>query len=205
MTSAMLAALVAAAVAAPAPAPPSALVAPAGGPASAPASPPTVACCLIANGTVVVIEIEDDLSSRHRRPGDAFSIRLAEPVAVGGKVVLPEGLRGVGEVVDGAPSGFGGKPGKLVLAVRYLRADGVHVPLHGLKLSGTGKDQTGTALVVSIAVGLPGIFVHGGEIDIPAGTLARAKIGADMTLPPADQASAALQPSLATTDQGPSK
>jgi len=139
---------------------------------------------------VVEIEIMDSLSSRRQRPGDGFDIQLAKAIMIDGVVVVPAGAAGRGEVVDAGHSQFGGKPGKLVLAARFIELPGIRVPLRGLKLSGGGEDRTSTAMVVSMLVGIPGIFVQGGEIEIPAGTRAYAKVAADVILPPIATAAA---------------
>src|SRR6478672_2581342 len=60
------------------------------------------ACCTVPALTVVEIEIVDDVNSKTAHPGDHFALRLAEPLALNGRVVLPAGTSGVGEVVHAA-------------------------------------------------------------------------------------------------------
>jgi hypothetical protein len=136
-------------------------------------------------GTIIEVEIAQPLSSKVEKPGEQFALRLAQPITVNGSVVAPAGVTGVGEVIDAGKSKFGGKPGKLVLAARYLDVSGTRVLLRGLDFSRAGDDRTGESMVITIAVGLPGLFVHGGEVEIPAGVHAIAKIANDATLPPA--------------------
>jgi len=125
--------------------------------------------------TPVVLEILTALSSAKAKRGDKFQLRLAQPLALAGAVALPPGTTGVGEVVHVARRGASGKPGELLLAARYLEYQGHRVPLRGFKLGGTGKSRAELALSVGIALGLPGMFVTGGEIEIPAGTQASAR------------------------------
>src|SRR4029079_3407102 len=80
------------------------------------------ACCRVAAGTPVQIELVDKLSSASQKAGDTFALRLAAPVVVNGMVVLPAGARGEGRVVESAGPGIGGKPGKMVLDADYVRA-----------------------------------------------------------------------------------
>lgn len=141
-------------------------------------------CCLVPNGTVVEIEIAEPISSQRRKRGEKFALRLAAPLLVDGKTVLPAGVTGVGEIVHAASSGGGGKPGELLLAARYLEVDDRQIPLRGFRMGATGKDTSRTALAVSTAIGPFAQFIHGREIEIPAGTRANAKFAADTSLPP---------------------
>ncbi|KAF1716222.1 hypothetical protein CSC74_10240 [Pseudoxanthomonas yeongjuensis] len=149
------------------------------------AIPVTGACCRVAEGTLVTLEIMEPLDSSRVLRGDKFRIRLAEPLSVDGNVVLDPGVEGVGEIVHAEKSRSGGKGGELLIAARYLDRNGTHVNLRGLKLGGKGKDNTGAALAVALALGPVGLFVHGREIIIPAGTLAQAKTAQEMQLAPA--------------------
>lgn len=145
------------------------------------------ACCRVAEGTLVALEIMEPLDSSRVLRGDKFRIRLAEPLSVDGNIVLDPGTEGVGEIVHAEKSRSGGKGGELLIAARYLDHNGMHVNLRGLKLGGKGKDSTGAALAVALALGPVALFVHGREILIPAGTLAQAKIAQEMELAPAMQ------------------
>lgn len=148
-------------------------------------APVTSACCRIADGTLLTLEIMEPLDSSRVLRGDKFRIRLAEPLSVGDNIFLDAGIEGVGEIVHAEKSRSGGKGGELLIAARYLDNNGTHVNLRGLKLGGKGKDSTGAALAVAFALGPVGFFVHGREIIIPAGTLAQAKISQEMALAPA--------------------
>jgi hypothetical protein len=139
----------------------------------------------VPEGTPVVVETIELVSSRFLRTGDSFNLRLAEPLVVNGRTVAPAGAVGEGEVIDAGRPGVGGKPGKLVLAARYIQYAKVRVPLRGFHVALAGRDHSGEALAVSIAVGLPGFFVQGGNVDVPAGTRATAKVAQKVVLPPA--------------------
>jgi len=150
------------------------------------------ACCAIAALTEIEIEIAEPLSSKASRQGQHFAIRLAEPLVVDGHVVVPAGTPGVGEVVHSAKAGGAGRAGELVLAARYLELDGQRIPLRSFRYGPRhGKDKTGAvntgnmvAAAVMPAASLVGFLVKGGEVDIPAGTRASAKVSAATSLPP---------------------
>ena len=150
------------------------------------------ACCQIASGTPVSLELLEPVGSKDRRRGDTFEFKLASPLIIDGVSVVPAGVHGFGEVVDAARGGIAGRPAKLILAARYLIFQGRHIPLHGLRLSGAGADKASTAILVSAAISpILSLAVSGGDVQFPAGTRATAKTTGDVTItlpPPATPA-----------------
>jgi hypothetical protein len=152
-------------------------------------------CCRAPAGTVVMIELAEPVSTKTHKTGDTFAIRLAEPVVVRGQIVLPAGAPGVGQVVDAAKPGFGGKAAKLVLGARSITAPGGQIlALKGLQLSAAGKGRAGAATalgiggIVFLPAGIAGIAIHGGDVALPAGAQATAKLAATSTLKPLGRA-----------------
>ena len=148
-------------------------------------TPPTPAA-IVASGTPVIIEITELVSSKTHNRGDKFAIRLAAPIQRDGRTLVPAGVTGVGQVIDSARSGILGKPAKLLLAARYLDFKGAQIPLRTLQLGKVGRDTTNAIMAASFVpyVGIAALFVHGGEIEIPAGTQAQAKLAADVPAEP---------------------
>jgi hypothetical protein len=146
-------------------------------------------CCRVAAGTVVMIELAEPVSTKTLKTGDTFAIRLAEPVVARGQIVLPAGTKGVGEVVEAAKPGLGGKSAKLVLAARSLTApNGAGVPLKALQLAAAGQGHATAATALGVAgigfmpLGFVGFAIHGGDVTFPAGTEATAKLASAATL-----------------------
>jgi hypothetical protein len=121
-----------------------------------------------------------------------FHLRVSTPVKADGITVIPEGADAFGEVVDAAPGGFSGRPGKLILSARYIEIGGKRLPLRHFHWGQAGRDRTTMALVVGAVVGLPAIFISGGNIDVPIGTPVSAKLTEEATvdLPPPSNAPA---------------
>ena len=164
--------------------------------ASAPrAAPGRHACCHVAAGTVVEVELVDEVSSAHDKRGDTFALRLAQPLIVGGMVVLRRGAPGVGEVIESTRPGIGGKPAKMVLAARFLRSRRGPVQLNALQLARPGHDNSTTSQILGLGgiaftpLGFAGIALPGGKVVFQPGTVATAKIASDITLPPLARAS----------------
>jgi hypothetical protein len=153
-------------------------------------------CCVLAAGTQVAVQLVNAIGTEDAQAGDAFPIRLAAPVIVDGQVVLPAGAPGMGHVVQASGPGLGGKGAKLVVSADYLSVNGGTVPLGGMQLTGTGKDRSMAADIASIGglfslpLGFVGFAVMGGEIEMPAGTSAAAKIARAVSLRPLGAASA---------------
>ena len=150
-------------------------------------TPPTTTCCSIPALTAVSIEILSTVNSQANKIGEKFAIRLKEPISVNGQVIVPAGAIGSGDVVHAAKSRFGGKPGELIIAVRYLEHQGQRIPLRSLKFgTGSGKDNGGTAQAIGIAGGAVGglvsMFITGGEVNVPAGTVGQAKTSAEIII-----------------------
>lgn len=141
------------------------------------------ACCRVAAGTVIDLEIAEPITSWQHKRGDKFQLRLAQPLVVDGRLLAPAGTTGVGEIVHAAAARGGGAPGELLIAARSLDVDGGRLPLRGMKLGGSGGDNSGMALGVSFAAGPFAMFIRGHEIEIPAGTRANAKVAEDAALP----------------------
>jgi hypothetical protein len=161
---------------------------------AAPVAPPaSPGCCAIPALTPVDIEFTQPVTSKDNHPGDRFTFRLAEPIVVDGRVLAPAGTPGVGEVVHAARARAMGKAGELILAARYLDLGGQRVPLRTFRYGRSqGKDPSGSlmaantvaAAVLPIA-GLASFFIAGGDVRVPAGTRATAKVAAETIVPPA--------------------
>ena len=159
------------------------------------AAPPAPAyaqpyCCVLPEGTAVAVQLVDSVGTRSAKAGDRIAIRLAAPVIVAGQVVLPAGTPGLGHVVQASGPGLGGKGAKLVVSADSLTVGGGTVPLGGLQLTGTGKDHSTAADLaslggwISMPLGFVGFAVTGGDIEIPAGTNAAAKVSRTVDLRP---------------------
>lgn len=157
-------------------------------PPAAAADAPQAAGTTIPARASVDIEITQAFGSKTAKGGDRFTIRLAEPLVVEGRTLLPAGLTGEGEVVHAARARWGGKPGELVLAARFLDCGATRIPLGYFEWGAVGKSRATEALVSSMIIPLAGLVVNGGEMDVVPGARANAKVRHDVELPAAAQA-----------------
>ena len=60
---------------------------------------------IIPEGTVITVRLGETLSSKSSQTGEGFAATVAEPVAVEGRTVIPEGAAARGSVVDAKSMG----------------------------------------------------------------------------------------------------
>jgi len=164
------------------------------GAAPAPAAAPVAACCAVPVRTEIEIELLDTINSKDNHNGESFRFRLAAPLTIGGRVVIPAGTPGLGEVVHAARARAMGKAGELILAARYLEFNGARIPLRTLRLGREqGRDNSGTVNTIGLvsaatipAVSLVAFVIAGGEVRVPAGTRATAQTSTALMLAPVE-------------------
>ena len=154
-------------------------------PGAAPAEvAPDAACCRLAALTPVELEILTPASSKTSRQGEEVRIRVIQNVpSTDGKIVIPTGTEGAAEVVQVSRGAFGGKAGELVIGAPYLMLSGQRIGLKRLTYGpSSGKGRTGEAMFATAVIGIAGILVSGGNIDIASGTRASAVVTTDTTV-----------------------
>lgn len=172
--------------------------------------PPAIAdCCVIKALTPVRLAIINPINSNQVASGQQFAFALSEPILLDGGRSIPAGTPGQGEVIHASRSGMAGKAGELVLAARYLDYQGTRIPLRSMRFGENGKDQTGVANAVAIGAAvvapLAGIFalaITGGEVRVPAGARAEAKVSADTRIGVPPVAVPVTAPSNSSTIEG---
>ena len=105
--------------------------------------PPVPSTLVIQPGTYVTVRVNQALSSKNNRTGDAFTATLAAPVVVNGVVVAEPGQTIGGRVALAEPS-HGGSTGRLGLQLTNLTlVDGQVVPLATQLVSRQGGKTPG--------------------------------------------------------------
>ena len=134
---------------------------------------------IIPANTLVTMTNLDELNSKTIQEGDVVRFTVADDVLVGDVIAIPRGMEVNGTVTKARKSGRFGKDGKIEIMYDNVRAaDGSPVALMvGDKTKGQYKRTAGAVgasaagAVILGPVGLVGgLFVHGNEVDIPAGT-----------------------------------
>jgi len=154
-------------------------------PPPAPEAPPAPQPApVLEAGTLVVLEMDDEVSTATNKADDFFRLHVKVPVLVAGRVAIPAGAKAQGQVIDCQGPKIFGHPAKLLLAIRHAEVQGRRIPLRFLGPY-RGEDRTQEGVVVSLipVVGLFAPFIKGGDIILPAGTALVAKVAKDTPLP----------------------
>jgi hypothetical protein len=146
--------------------------------------------------TEIVLAINEAISSKTATIGDYFDLRVARPLVLGNRIIIPEGTPGRGQIVHASKKSWGGKAGELIVAARHIELGGRQIPLRSMRIGGAGSDQTATAMVFGAAVPLGAFIISGKDMAVPAGTLATALLR--------DETRVALQPATSTEPASPS-
>ena len=132
---------------------------------------------------VVEIEITQPLSSGTNNIGDMFALKLAAPLVIDGRTILPAGLIGKGEVTHVGKKGTGGQSGELIVNARYLQCGDIRIPLGHFHYGIAGKNNVAGAFAVAAVIPFGQFLVSGHDAVIPAGAGGTAQINADVVLP----------------------
>lgn len=148
------------------------------------AAVPVVPACALPAGTTVELELIDRLNSLDNHNGDRFGIRLRVPIRFGERIVVPAGATGLGEVVHAARARAAGKAGELIVAARYIEADGVRYPLRGFRIgASTGESNVAAAGATAVLVApVLSLFIVGGNVTYPVGMAAIARLSAPVPI-----------------------
>lgn len=128
---------------------------------------------------LIKIKMLTPVGSKSSRTGDVFSYQAAQDVFLNGVLVVPQGAQGTGRVLKVEEAKNFGRDGELQLNFELLEAvDGSVIPtLLGDKAKEENKSlatAAGASLAGMVILGPVGIvggaFVHGKDINIPAGT-----------------------------------
>ena len=134
---------------------------------------------VIPKGTIVTLQNLDALDSQTAQEGDTVRFTVADDVLVGDVIAIPKGMEAEGTITKARKSGRFGKDGKIEITYHTVRAaDGTPVPLIiGEKVkeqykntaSAVGASAAGAIILGPVGL-VGGLFVHGNDVEIPAGT-----------------------------------
>jgi hypothetical protein len=178
--------------------------------AAAPVPPPPPKPVVIPAGTVVTVRLSTALGSKSSKTGDAFEATVAEPIAVGGKAIVPSGAPAAGTVVEAKAKGKIKGEARLRLALNRVTIRGksylIQTTMAEQIAKGKGKrtavatggGAAGGALISRIAGGGKGAgigalvgagagFIGGSmtgnkQIDLPAETVLSFQLTESITL-----------------------
>lgn len=170
-------------------------------------APAVPASPILPAGTVVMVSMDEELTTARAKVGDRFGVTVIDDVAdpATGAIVIPKGTTGYGEVTFVSRKGGFGKQGILGIGLRFLTLNDREVMLDG-RYRQEGKSNDGAAAVTMFAVGIFAVAVQGKTAIIPKGRALKARTGEDIPFTPgavpAPPEATAPEPTVAAAPTG---
>lgn len=140
-------------------------------------------------GTEVKVAFKQDVSSKHLSPGDEVEVALAEPLELGGVVLVKAGATGTAKVKSVKSAGKPGKGGAIELELVGIVAKGNYQSMNDQQLLlETEKGALAAKGKGKWWAWIPPLFilVKGGEANFPADQPFTAKVKEDIFIIPAN-------------------
>ncbi|WP_210358415.1 hypothetical protein [Sphingomonas beigongshangi] len=117
----------------------------------------------------IAVTLDQDLSSAGAHVGQRFGVTVSRDVYADGRLLIPQGTPGVGEVAVRSGKGAYGRSGKLEIALRSVEVEGRSIPVTG-RFRAEGDGAT-AATIGAVAFGgiVAGAFVKGKHARFAAG------------------------------------
>ena len=136
---------------------------------------------IVPYGTMLAVRLTQTLSSDRNQPGDTFLASLAAPIVIGNKVIIPEGARVKGKIVDARNAGRFSRRSALVIEVTQLGYYGRTYELRSTQYSEQGASRnayaaaaitggTGVGAIIGTIVGRGKGAAIGAVVGAAAGT-----------------------------------
>ncbi len=144
------------------------------------AAKPAATVVTVPAGTMIVVRLNQTLSSKSTSSGETFTATVAQPVTVNGKQVIPQHAEAAGTVQEAAPLGRFKGGARLKIILNSVTVDGKQIPVqtaaYSRAVSGKGKRTAG---MVGGGAGVGAVIgaIAGGGKGAAIGALAGAGAG----------------------------
>ena len=131
-------------------------------------------------GTVLTVRLAQSVGSKISQTGESFSATLAEPLQVGGSVLVPAGTEASGTVAEAVPLGRFKGGARLVLQLDSLTVSGKQYPISASAIARSAKGKgKRTATMVGGGAGVGALIggLAGGGKGAAIGAIAGAGAG----------------------------
>ena len=127
-------------------------------------------------GTIIQLEAVNTISSENAYAGQKVRFRVLDDVIIGGKLAVMAGAKATGTIISLDEPGMIGKPGNLSIQLTRVEAvDGTNIPISAYSVL-KGKNNTGTAIAVTLILCIFGLFIQGGDAVMQAGSVIEAEV-----------------------------
>jgi hypothetical protein len=137
---------------------------------------------VLPEGTIVVAQLQEDISSGSSEVGDIIRFKTAQAVIVGGDTLVAKGVNITGRITEAAPRRGAGKAGKLSFSIDYLNMPGgKNVKLTG-EQKAEGANKTGAAVAQAVLLTPFFLLKKGKDITYQAGQVFNVFVDKDTSL-----------------------
>lgn len=144
------------------------------------APPAIVATVLLPRDTPIELMAPSEVSTAKASAGTVFKLRVNKPVEVDGRVIIPVGTPGFGEVISAERAGSVGKKGTMSARLLRIHLGDATIPIEGrVDATGRGAGSAGAAVLLG---GIMGLFHRGNNAKIKAGEILMGFTSEDVTL-----------------------
>ena len=134
---------------------------------------------VLPEGTVVSVQLMEDISSSSANAGDIIVFQTSAPVLVGNDTLVRKGTKATGRVTEASPRKGMGKAGKLNFSIDYLNLPtGKNVKLTGEQRV-DGQTKVGTAVAEAVLLTPLFLLKKGKDIRFDAGQTFKAFVEHD--------------------------
>jgi outer membrane receptor protein involved in Fe transport len=121
-------------------------------------------------GAKIELMIINEVTTKTAKPGDRFLLKLAQPLVVDDRILIPRGVSAWGEVSNASANGIAGRSGKLGTRLLYIDFNGQHLPISGAP---TNKGQGGNLQIVLATLAFTpwGLVAKGNNAKLKAGDI----------------------------------
>lgn len=143
-------------------------------------TPAPVTTVLLPRDTPVELMAPSEVSTARATAGTIFKLRVNKPVEIDGRVIIPVGTTGYGEVLSAESSGGLGKKGAMSARLVRIQLGDANIPIEGrVDATGRGAGSAGAAVLLG---GIVGLFHRGNNAKIKAGEVLMGFTSEDVTL-----------------------
>ena len=133
-------------------------------------------------GTIVTIQLLQDLSSNNANEGDILEFETTEPIIVGDKVLVHKGAKVTGKVTESAKRQGMGKAGKLNFTIDYLTLPTGQIVKLTSEQKANGKSTTGAAVAQAVLLTPLFLLKKGKDVKFEKGHIFKAFVQNDIEI-----------------------
>lgn len=133
-------------------------------------------------GTEVVVQLNEELSTRSHAKGDAFTAQVSSAVSDSGRVAIPAGATVHGEVTGVQRADDQGRKGVLSLDVTYVEIRGERHPVSARVIGANPEARSETSTGEAAATGVV-LATKDGYAVLPQGSNVRLELSEALTVP----------------------